>query len=188
VVLAVGPPGTGKTGVPCHAAADLLLSGQVRRIVVTSPGVVLGRTQLSTLSTSPHVRPVYEHLLDSRLGPSLAAQVERGAVEVLPLAALRGLTLDDCFVVADDMQDALHADLVTLLTRVGRNCKLVVTGRSSTAPSGSLYVKGGLGTVLAAVERAFETSDESPIHLVRFGEADIVRGDMARRILNLLEN
>jgi phosphate starvation-inducible PhoH-like protein len=133
VAFGIGPAGTGKTYLAMAAAVESLISGSVRRIVLTRPAVEAGE-RLGFLpgdlaaKVDPYLRPLYDALWDM-LGPDETARLtERGTIEIAPLAYMRGRTLNDAFVILDEAQNATPEQMKMFLTRLGFNSKMVVTG------------------------------------------------------------
>ncbi|HEX2155044.1 MAG TPA: PhoH family protein [Acidimicrobiia bacterium] len=133
VTFGVGPAGTGKTYLAMAAAVESLVTGAVRRIVLTRPAVEAGE-RLGFLpgdlaaKVDPYLRPLYDALWDM-LGPDETSRLlERGTIEIAPLAYMRGRTLNDSFVILDEAQNATPEQMKMFLTRLGFNSKMVVTG------------------------------------------------------------
>jgi phosphate starvation-inducible PhoH-like protein len=133
VTFAIGPAGTGKTYLAMAAATEALLSGLVRRIVLTRPAVEAGE-RLGYLpgdlfaKIDPYLRPLYDALWDM-LGPDETARLtERGTIEIAPLAYMRGRTLNDSCVILDEAQNTSPEQMKMFLTRLGFNSKMVITG------------------------------------------------------------
>ena len=133
MVFGVGPAGTGKTYLAMACAVESLMSGSVRRIILTRPAVEAGE-RLGFLpgdmsaKVDPYLRPLYDALYEM-LGPDETARlIERGTIEIAPLAYMRGRTLNDAFIVLDEAQNTSPEQMKMFLTRLGFNSKMVVTG------------------------------------------------------------
>ena len=133
LTFGIGPAGTGKTYLAMAAAVDALLSGSVRRIILTRPAVEAGE-RLGflpgdlTAKVDPYLRPLYDALWDM-LGPDETARLlERGTIEIAPLAYMRGRTLNDACVILDEAQNTSPEQMKMFLTRLGFNSKMVITG------------------------------------------------------------
>lgn len=133
LTFGIGPAGTGKTYLAMAAAVDSLISGSVRRIVLTRPAVEAGEKlgflpgDLSA-KVDPYLRPLYDALWDM-LGPEeTASLIERGTIEIAPLAYMRGRTLNDACVILDEAQNTTPEQMKMFLTRLGFNSKMIITG------------------------------------------------------------
>ncbi len=133
MIFSIGPAGTGKTYLAMACAIEALQSGSVRRIILTRPAVEAGE-RLGflpgdlTAKVDPYLRPLYDALYEM-LGPEETARLmERGTIEIAPLAYMRGRTLNDAFVVLDEAQNTSPEQMKMFLTRLGFNSKMIVTG------------------------------------------------------------
>jgi phosphate starvation-inducible PhoH-like protein len=133
LTFGIGPAGTGKTYLAMAAAVDSLMDGRVRRIILTRPAVEAGE-KLGFLpgdvsaKIDPYLRPLYDALWDM-LGPEeTASLIERGTIEIAPLAYMRGRTLNDACVILDEAQNTTPEQMKMFLTRLGFNSKMIITG------------------------------------------------------------
>jgi phosphate starvation-inducible protein PhoH and related proteins len=133
LTFGIGPAGTGKTYLAMAAAVDSLINGVVRRIILTRPAVEAGE-RLGFLpgdvsaKVDPYLRPLYDALWDM-LGPEeTASLIERGTIEIAPLAYMRGRTLNDACVILDEAQNTTPEQMKMFLTRLGFNSKMIITG------------------------------------------------------------
>lgn len=133
LTFGIGPAGTGKTYLAMAAAVDSLINGSVRRIILTRPAVEAGE-RLGflpgdlTAKVDPYLRPLYDALWDM-LGPEeTAALIDRGTIEIAPLAYMRGRTLNDACVILDEAQNTTPEQMKMFLTRLGFNSKMIITG------------------------------------------------------------
>jgi phosphate starvation-inducible PhoH-like protein len=181
LVFAVGPAGTGKTYLAMAVAASALRSGHVDRIIMTRPAVEAGE-KLGFLpgdlqaKIDPYLRPLYDALYDMFPHRTVVQFIERGVIEVAPLAFMRGRTLNRSFVVLDEAQNATIAQMKMFLTRLGFDSKAVVTGdvTQSDLPTGAPPGLVDAVRVLAGVEG---------ISIVEFTSADVVRNELVQRIV-----
>jgi phosphate starvation-inducible PhoH-like protein len=185
VAFGIGPAGTGKTYLAMAAAVESLVSGSVRRIVLTRPAVEAGE-RLGFLpgdlaaKIDPYLRPLYDALWDM-LGPEETARLtERGTIEIAPLAYMRGRTLNDSFVILDEAQNTSPEQMKMFLTRLGFNSKMVITGdvTQTDLPGGT---KSGLIDAVQLLENV------EGIAAVRFSDADVVRHALVARIVRAYE-
>jgi phosphate starvation-inducible protein PhoH and related proteins len=183
VVLALGPAGTGKTYLAIAKAVDALEGGRVHRIVLSRPAVEAGES-LGFLpgdvgeKLAPYLRPLYDALTE-RLGTKrLKALIADGAIEIAPVAYMRGRTLNDCFVVIDEAQNCTYVQIKMLLTRLGWRSTMILTGD----PDQTDLLPGisGLRDIAGRLERV------ESIAVVRLGEADIVRHPLVGEMLSVL--
>ena len=133
MVFAIGPAGTGKTYTGVAMAVKALKEKQVKRIILTRPAVEAGEN-LGFLpgdlkeKLDPYMQPLYDALRDMIPHEKLATHLEKGTIQIAPLAFMRGRTLDNAFVILDEGQNTTHAQMKMFLTRMGPNAKFLVTG------------------------------------------------------------
>ncbi len=133
MVFAIGPAGTGKTYTGVALAVQALKSKQVKRIILTRPAVEAGEN-LGFLpgdlqeKLDPYMQPLYDALRDMIPAERLADHIEKGVIQIAPLAFMRGRTLDNAFVILDEGQNTTHAQMKMFLTRMGKNAKFLLTG------------------------------------------------------------
>jgi phosphate starvation-inducible PhoH-like protein len=180
-VITIGPAGTGKTYLAMASAVAALNRREVARVILTRPAVEAGE-RLGFLpgtmaeKVNPYLRPLYDALHDMMDFDRTTRLMERGEIEVAPLAFMRGRTLNDCFVILDEAQNTTSEQMKMFLTRLGLNSKVVVTGDitqidlPSEKPSGLVEAI----RVLEGVEG---------IGFMRFSEADVVRHPLVQAIV-----
>lgn len=185
LVFGIGPAGTGKTFLAVVMAARALRLGQVKRIVLTRPAVEAGES-LGFLpgdlkeKVDPYLRPLYDGL-HTVLGTEQTSRlIERGTIEIAPLAYMRGRTLDDAFVILDEAQNTTHPQMKMFLTRLGFGSKMVVTGDRTQIdlPKG---VKSGL------IEADQRLSGVKGIAMTYLEQTDVVRHPLVGKIINAYE-
>ena len=183
VVAALGPAGTGKTYLAIAKAVEAIEDGRASRIVLTRPAVEAGES-LGFLpgdlqdKLAPYLRPLYDALTE-RLGTKrLKALLAEGAIEIAPVAFMRGRTLNDCFIVIDEAQNCTYGQLKMLLTRLGWRSTMVLTGD----PDQTDLLSGlsGLSEIAERLERVAE------VVVVRMDENDIVRHPLVASMLTVL--
>ncbi len=181
VILGVGPAGTGKTYLAVAMAVKALRAKDVSRIVLTRPAVEAGE-KLGYLpgdlqnKVDPYLRPLYDGLYDMLGAESFQKYLERGVIEIAPLAYMRGRTLDDSFIILDEAQNTTPEQMKMFLTRLGFRAKAVVTGDITQTDLPAGKVSG-----LAEAIRILKDIDGIAIH--RFSERDVVRHRLVQQII-----
>ena len=183
VVLALGPAGTGKTYLAIAKAVDALESGRASRIVLSRPAVEAGES-LGFLpgdvgdKLAPYLRPLYDALTERLATKRLKQLILDGAIEIAPVAYMRGRTLNDCFIVIDEAQNCTYGQIKMLLTRLGWRSTMVLTGD----PDQTDLLSGlsGYREVAARLEKV------EGIAVIRLSDADIVRHPLVAGMLTVL--
>ncbi len=179
VVFAIGPAGTGKTYLAVMHAVSLFLAGAIDTIILTRPAVEAGE-KLGFLpgdmkeKVDPYLRPLYDALRDALPQDRVMRLIERGDIEIAPLAFMRGRTLKNACVIFDEAQNATGKQLKMLLTRLGENCRVVITGDPSQADLDT-------GDALSDAARILDTIEG--ITAIHFTDADIVRHSLVQKIV-----
>ena len=181
VTFGIGPAGTGKTYLAMAAAVAALQERQVARLILTRPAVEAGE-RLGFLpgdmlaKVDPYLRPLFDALYDMLDAERLNMYMERGTIEVAPLAFMRGRTLNDSFIILDEAQNTSPEQMQMFLTRLGFGSKVVVTGDVTQVDlpreqaSGLIQVQDILGSI-------------DDIAFIRFGHEDVVRHKLVQRIV-----
>jgi phosphate starvation-inducible protein PhoH and related proteins len=185
MMFAVGPGGTGKTYIAVAMAVSALLTKQVNRIILARPAVEAGE-RLGFLpgtlqqKIDPYMRPLYDALYDMLDADKLERFLERGIIEVAPLAFMRGRTLNDSFVILDEAQNTTSEQMKMFLTRLGFNSKAVITGDITQIdlPAGK---KSGLVEALEVCGKI------EGIGVAQFNEKDVVRHNLVQQIIRAYE-
>ncbi len=181
ITFGVGPAGTGKTFLAVAAAAAALNRKEVSRIILTRPAVEAGE-RLGFLpgdlmaKIDPYLRPLFDALHDMLDAEKVSTYLERGQIEVAPLAFMRGRTLNDSFIILDEAQNTTPEQMKMILTRLGFNSKMVVTGDVTQIDLPKQDASG-----LVVVADILEGIDG--IEFVRFGGEDVVRHRLVQRIV-----
>jgi phosphate starvation-inducible PhoH-like protein len=181
IVFGIGPAGTGKTYLAMAMAIRALQERQVKRIVLTRPAVEAGE-RLGFLpgdlaeKINPYLRPLYDALHDMMEPGRITALIERGTIEVAPLAFMRGRTLNDSFVVLDEAQNTTREQMKMFLTRLGFDSKTVITGDVT-----QIDLPGGAHSGLRHAEKVL--SRINGIDFVYFSHADVVRHPLVQQIV-----
>ncbi len=181
IVLGIGPAGTGKTFLAVAMAVKALRDKQVSRIILTRPAIEAGE-KLGFLpgdlqsKIDPYLRPLYDSLYEMMGAENYQRQVEKGVIEVAPLAYMRGRTLDDSFIILDEAQNCTPEQMKMFLTRLGFNSKAVVTGdlTQTDLPYGQ---KSGLSEAV----KILTGIEDIAIH--SFTERDVVRHKLVQKII-----
>jgi phosphate starvation-inducible PhoH-like protein len=181
ITFGIGPAGTGKTFLAVALAAGALSRREVNRIILTRPAVEAGE-RLGFLpgdlmaKVDPYLRPLFDALHDMLEPEKVTQYLERGTIEVAPLAFMRGRSLNDSFIILDEAQNTSPEQMKMFLTRLGFGSKMVITG-DITQVDLPREQDSGLVTVMDILEGV------EGIEFVRFGEEDVVRHKLVRRIV-----
>ena len=185
MVFGIGPAGTGKTYLAVSMAVKALLDKKVNRIVLTRPAVEAGE-RLGFLpgtlqeKIDPYLKPLYDALYDMLDVERVDRNLERGIIEIAPIAFMRGRTLNDSFVILDEAQNTTPEQMKMFLTRIGYNSKAVITGDITQIdlPTGKLSGLIEARNVISGVEG---------ISFIHFNEKDVVRHPLVQRIVRAYE-
>ncbi|MEH7010105.1 PhoH family protein [Neobacillus niacini] len=185
LVFGIGPAGTGKTYLAVVMAVNALKNGQVNKIILTRPAVEAGES-LGFLpgdlkeKVDPYLRPLYDALNDILGAEHTQRLIERGTIEIAPLAYMRGRTLDDAFVILDEAQNTTHAQMKMFLTRLGFGSKMVITGDQTQID----LPKGAKSGLIAAEKILLGVNG---ISFVFLEQSDVVRHPLVGRIIEAYE-
>ena len=185
ITLGIGPAGTGKTYLAVAAAVAAFRDKQVNRIILTRPAVEAGE-RLGFLpgdlqsKVDPYLRPLYDALFDMLGAETYNKYLERGSIEVAPLAYMRGRTLDDSFIILDEAQNTSREQMKMFLTRLGFGSKIVITGDITQIDLPRDTVSG-----LKEAMRVLDGVED--IAICRLNEADVVRHVIVQRIIKAYE-
>lgn len=186
LTFAVGPAGTGKTFLAIAMAAVAYRNKEVERLILTRPAVEAGE-KLGFLpgdmaqKVDPYLRPLYDALYEIVGIEAYQRMMERGAIEVAPLAFMRGRTLSDAFIILDEAQNTTPEQMKMFLTRMGKNARCVVTGDPSQIDLPN-FKKSGLLIALDVLQGI------EGISIARLGREDVVRNDLVGRIVSAYED
>lgn len=184
MVLALGPAGTGKTYLAIAKAVEYLRAGKVGRIVLCRPAVDAGEN-IGFLpgdmeeKLAPYLRPLYDALQDRMSAKQVKAMIAEGQIEIASVGFMRGRTLNNAFVVIDEAQNCTYVQLKMLLTRLGWNSKMIVTG--DPAQSDLLPEMSGLAPVADRLDGL-----KADIGVVRLAQADVIRHPLVAKMLDVL--
>ena len=186
LVFAIGPAGTGKTYTAISMAVKALKEREVKRIILTRPAVEAGEN-LGFLpgdlkdKLDPYMQPLYDSLKDMIPHGKLINYIEKGIIQIAPLAFMRGRTLDDAFVVLDEAQNTTHAQMKMFLTRMGKNAKFILTGDPGQIDLPKKLISG-LNEALLILKNI------KGIEIVKLNESDIIRHKLVDKIIKAYKN
>lgn len=185
ITIGVGPAGTGKTYLAVAAAVRAFKAKEITRIILTRPAVEAGE-KLGFLpgdlqqKIDPYLRPLYDALFDMFGAETFARLHEKGAIEVAPLAYMRGRTLDDSFIILDEAQNTTKEQMKMFLTRLGFNSKMIVTGDNT-----QVDLPDGKPSGLSDAIRVLKNLDD--IKIIKLTEKDVVRHKLVQSIVKAYE-
>jgi phosphate starvation-inducible PhoH-like protein len=185
MIFALGPAGTGKTYLAVAQAVQMLITGQVERLILSRPAVEAGE-RLGFLpgdmkeKVDPYLRPLYDALYDMLPAEQVERRITSGEIEIAPIAFMRGRTLNDAFIILDEAQNTTPQQMKMFLTRFGMRSRMVICGdpNQTDLPPG---VTSGLADAVSKLEGIPKLS------MVRFSAADVVRHPLVGRIVEAYE-
>lgn len=181
MVFAIGPAGTGKTYTGVALAVKALKEKQVKRIILTRPAVEAGEN-LGFLpgdlkeKLDPYMQPLYDGLRDMIPHEKLENFIEKGIIQIAPLAFMRGRTLDNAFVILDEAQNTTHAQMKMFLTRMGKNAKFMVTGDPGQIDLPQRVVSGLKEAILVL-------QDVPGVGIIHLDDKDVIRHKLVKQII-----
>ena len=182
LVFAVGPAGTGKTYTGVAMAVKALKNKEVKRIVLTRPAVEAGEN-LGFLpgdlkeKLDPYMQPLYDALRDMIPNEKLLNYIEKGTIQIAPMAFMRGRTLDDAFVILDEAQNTTHNQMKMFLTRMGKNTKFVITGDPGQIDLPRRVISG-------LKEALLILSDVKGIDIIQLDGRDVIRHQLVKKVID----
>ncbi len=186
ITFGIGPAGTGKTYLAVAIAVNAYKEKQVEKIILTRPAVEAGE-KLGFLpgdlqeKVNPYLRPLYDALQEMLGADSFAKMMERGTIEIAPLAYMRGRTLSNAYVILDEAQNTTKEQIKMFLTRLGENSKMIITGDLTQIDLPSGHTSG-----LKHAVRILK--DINDIGIIRLSEKDVVRHPLVQQIVKAYEN
>lgn len=181
MVFAIGPAGTGKTYTAVALAVKALKEKQVRRIILTRPAVEAGEN-LGFLpgdlkeKLDPYMQPLYDALRDMIPFEKLESFIEKGVIQIAPMAFMRGRTLDNAFVILDEAQNTTHAQMKMFLTRMGNNAKFMITGDPSQIDLPRRMISG-LKEIMIILKNI------EGVGMVYLDDKDVMRHKLVKRVI-----
>src|ERR687888_807406 len=185
IVFGIGPAGTGKTYLAMAQAVSFLVAKKVSRIILARPAVEAGE-KLGILpgdlqeKVNPYLRPLYDALYDMLDVERVARYIERGTIEIAPIAFMRGRTLNESFVILDEAQNTTSEQMKMFLTRIGYNSKAVITGDIT-------QIDLPFGKISGLIEARNVISGVEGVSFIHFNERDVVRHPLVQRIVRAYE-
>lgn len=181
MVFVVGPAGTGKTYTGVALAVKALKEKQVKRIILTRPAVEAGEN-LGFLpgdlqeKLDPYMQPLYDALRDMIPSERLTSYIEKGVIQIAPMAFMRGRTLDNAFVILDEAQNTTHAQMKMFLTRMGKNAKFLITGDPGQIDL-PRRVTSGLKEALLVLK------DVDGVGMIYLDDKDVIRHRLVKKVI-----
>jgi phosphate starvation-inducible PhoH-like protein len=192
IVLCTGPAGTGKTMIACHEAINSLKLKKINKIIITRPTITVEENIGFLPGTVedklyPFMIPIYDYFLEYFTKEQIHVLINNGRLEIAPLAFMRGRTFSDAFVIADEMQNSSKNQFKMLLTRMGDNSKLVITG---DLLQNDLGPDNGLRDFLELLDKKYKTNldkNKSGFEHIKFDNSGIKRNPIIKTILELYD-
>lgn len=182
IVFSIGPAGTGKTYLAVVYAVELLRKGDIKRIVLTRPAVEAGES-LGFLpgdlkeKVDPYLRPLYDALHDMLGVETVDRFIEKGSIEIAPLAYMRGRTLEDAFIILDEAQNTTTMQMKMFLTRMGFHSKMVITGDVT-------QIDLGYGKASGLIQAKTVLGNVEDIKFIELKSVDVVRNPLVQKIID----
>ena len=182
MLFAVGPAGTGKTYTGVALAVKALKEKQVRKIILTRPAVEAGE-KLGFLpgdlkeKLDPYMQPLYDALRDMIPAEKLESLIEKGVIQIAPLAFMRGRTLDNAFVILDEAQNTTHSQMKMFLTRMGKSAKFMITGDPGQIDL-PRHTLSGLKEALLILK------DVGGVGIIHLDDKDVIRHRLVKKVIS----
>ena len=182
MLFAVGPAGTGKTYTGVALAVKALKEKQVRKIILTRPAVEAGEKPGflpgdMKEKLDPYMQPLYDALRDMIPPEKLESFLEKGVIQIAPLAFMRGRTLDNAFVILDEAQNTTHAQMKMFLTRMGKNAKFMITGDPGQIDLPRRVISGLKEAILVL-------KDVKGVGIVHLDDKDVIRHRLVKKVIS----
>ena len=190
IVLCTGPAGTGKTMISCNIAIQQLKDKEINKIIITRPTITVEENigfLPGTLEDKlyPFMIPIYDYFLEYYTKDQINSLIANGRLEVAPLAFMRGRTFEHSFIIADEMQNSSKNQFKMLLTRIGFNSKLVISG---DLEQNDLGINNGLNDFIKLLNLKYETNEKKKklgIDHIMFNKDSIKRHEIIEKILDI---
>jgi len=193
VVVGIGPAGCGKTLLACNEAIQQLINKRVQKIVITRPVISVDDEQIGFLPGSmsqkmdPWTRPIFDVFHEVFSKQQMLTLLDNNMVEIVPLAYMRGRTFKNTFIIADEMQNSSPNQMLMLLTRIGEQSKIAITGDLKQSDRSGA---NGLVDLINKIKKSvwMQTDNSSMIKYVEMDSSDIQRSEVLKQIIDLYEN
>lgn len=189
-IFSVGPAGTGKTMICCHVAIQKLKKGEIDKIVITRPAVSVDEDHGFLPGDieekmEPWLRPIYDVFYKFYPPHQVKSLIKKQVIEICPLAFMRGRTFDNCWIIADEMQNATQSQMMMLLTRIGADSKIIITGDLNQHDRG--FDSNGLKDFMLRYDSYSDEKKEemNDIQVIKFQDGDIERNPVIKTILGM---
>tara|TARA_Y100000389_G_scaffold203336_1_gene251444 strand:+ start:1835 stop:2536 length:702 start_codon:yes stop_codon:yes gene_type:complete len=195
LVVSYGPAGSGKSMLACKTAIDKLSQNKIEKIIITRPIVPVEGEELGFLpgdineKMNPWIQPLYNLFIQESSKQYLNEILRNGKLDIVPIGYMRGRTFNDCFVIADEMQNSSPSQMKMLLTRIGTNSKLVMTGDITQCDLLNSK-QNGLDHFLKLLQVKYKDTHlmyKDKISTIQFKMDDVKRSDFVKKILSLYE-
>lgn len=193
IVFGIGPAGTGKTMISCKEGVELLKTNKYKKIIITRP-VVSVDEEIGFLpgtlneKMAPWVSPLYDYFNENE-STTVNKLLSSQKIEIVPMAFMRGRTFNNAYIIGDEMQNSTPMQMKTLLTRIGRNSKLVITGDLEQSDLGH---RNGLTDIISLLYHKYEYETDNMykdgIGVVKFDNSGVMRNPVVKHVLDLYEN
>ena len=192
IIICTGPSGTGKTMLACYEAINSLKTKKINKIIITRPTITVDE-DLGFLPGKledklyPFMIPIYDYFLEFFTKDQITMLINNGRLEIVPLAFMRGRTFSDAFIIADEMQNSSPNQFKMLLSRIGLNSKMVITG---DLKQNDLGVNNGLNNFLELLNKKYKTQEEKNkigFEQIILGTTEIKRSPIIEAILDLYD-
>jgi len=194
LIIATGPAGTGKTWIACKKSLEHLNNGNIDKIIITRPIATVENENIGFLpgnteeKFSPFSQPLFDCFQKDTSKKDIEMLIKNGKIEICPLGFMRGRTFDDAIIIADEMQNSLPSQMKMLLTRVGHNTKLIITGDVSQCDLDIKKNTDGLSQLLQKIEGAYPDYSEmlkNGMATIEFNIKDSKRSEFVQKILSI---
>ena len=189
-IFSVGPAGTGKTMICCNIAIQKLKRGDIDKIVITRPAVSVDEDHGFLPGDieekmEPWLRPIYDVFYKFYSPHQIKSLIKKQVIEICPLAFMRGRTFDNCWIIADEMQNATQNQMMMLLTRIGTDSKIIITGDLNQHDRG--FESNGLKDFMKRYDSYSDDkkSEMNDIQVIKFNEKDIERNPVIKTIISM---